>query len=107
MESLTVDGSTRDYLLLEYRGGDRLYIPTDQMDRVQKYVGGGDEDTVPHLSKLGGSEWQGRVNRAKASAKKLAVDLAELYAARASVRGFAFSKDTPWQTQLEERFPYQ
>ena len=78
VESLTVDGSTRDYLLLEYRGGDRLYIPTDQMDRVQKYVGGGDEDTVPHLSKLGGSEWQGRVNRAKASAKKLAVDLAEL-----------------------------
>ncbi len=107
VESLTVDGSTRDYLLLEYRGGDRLYIPTDQMDRVQKYVGGGDEDTVPHLSKLGGSEWQGRVNRAKASAKKLAVDLAELYAVRASVRGFAFSKDTPWQTQLEERFPYQ
>ena len=107
VESLTVDGSTRDYLLLEYRGGDRLYIPTDQMDRVQKYVVGGDEDTVPHLSKLGGSEWQGRVNRAKASAKKLAVDLAELYAARASVRGFAFSKDTPWQTQLEERFPYQ
>ena len=107
VESLTVDGSTRDYLLLEYRGGDRLYIPTDQMDRVQKYVGGGDEDTVPHLSKLGGGEWQGRVNRAKASAKKLAVDLAELYAARASVRGFAFSKDTPWQTQLEERFPYQ
>lgn len=107
VESLTVDDSTRDYLLLEYRGGDRLYIPTDQMDRVQKYVGGGDEDTVPHLSKLGGSEWQGRVNRAKASAKKLAVDLAELYAARASVRGFAFSKDTPWQTQLEERFPYQ
>ena len=107
VESLTVDGSTRDYLLLEYRGGDRLYIPTDQMDRVQKYVGGGDEDTVPHLSKLGGSEWQGRVNRAKASAKKLAVDLAELYAARVSVRGFAFSKDTPWQTQLEERFPYQ
>ena len=107
VESLTVDGSTRDYLLLEYRGGDRLYIPTDQMDRVQKYVGGGDEDTVPHLSKLGGSEWQGRVNRAKASAKKLAVDLAELYAARASVCGFAFSKDTPWQTQLEERFPYQ
>ena len=107
VESLTVDGSTRDYLLLEYRGGDRLYIPTDQMDRVQKYVGGGDEDTVPHLSKLGGSEWQGRVNRAKASAKKLAVDLGELYAARASVRGFAFSKDTPWQTQLEERFPYQ
>ena len=106
VESLTVDGNTRDYLLLEYRGGDRLYIPTDQMDRVQKYIGGGDEDSVPHLSKLGGSEWQGRVNRAKESAKKLAVDLAALYAARSAISGFAFSKDSPWQVQLEERFPY-
>ena len=101
-----MDGNTRDYLLLEYRGGDRLYIPTDQMDRVQKYIGGGDEDSVPHLSKLGGSEWQGRVNRAKESAKKLAVDLAALYAARSAISGFAFSKDSPWQVQLEERFPY-
>lgn len=107
VESLTVEGNTRDYLLIEYRGGDRLYIPTDQMDRVQKYVGGGDQDTVPHLSKLGGSEWQGRVNKARESAKKLAVDLAALYAKRASLKGFAFSKDSAWQVQLEERFPYQ
>jgi len=107
VESLTVEGNTRDYLLIEYRGGDRLYIPTDQMDRVQKYVGGGDEDSVPHLSKLGGNEWQSRVNRAKASAKALAVDLAALYAKRANLKGFAFSKDSAWQVQLEERFPYQ
>jgi len=107
VESLTVEGNTRDYLLIEYRGGDRLYIPTDQMDRVQKYVGGGDEESVPHLSKLGGNEWQNRVNRARDSAKKLAVDLAALYAKRANLKGFAFSKDTSWQVQLEERFPYQ
>lgn len=107
VETLTVQDNTRDYLLLEYRGGDRLYIPTDQMDRVQKYIGGDGEDTVPHLSKLGGSEWQNRVNRARESAKKLAVDLAALYATRLGGKGFAFSKDTPWQVQMEERFPYR
>ncbi|MDO4493417.1 MAG: transcription-repair coupling factor [Clostridia bacterium] len=106
VESLTVDGKTRDYLLLEYKGGDRLYIPTDQLDRVQKYIGGGEEDIVPPLSKLGGQDWANRVNKAKNSAKKLAVDLAALYAERASVKGYAFQKDTAWQVQLEERFPY-
>ena len=107
VETLTVQDNTRDYLLLEYRGGDRLYIPTDQIDRVQKYIGGGDEETVPHLSKLGGSEWQNRVSRARESARKLAVDLAALYANRMGGKGFAFSKDSAWQVQMEERFPYR
>lgn len=107
VETLTVQGHTRDYLLLEYRGGDRLYIPTDQLDRVQKYIGGGDEDAAPGLSRLGGNEWQSRVSRARESAKKLAVDLAALYAGRIDGRGFAFSKDTPWQVQMEARFPYR
>ncbi len=107
VEALTVQGNTRDYLLIEYRGGDRLYIPTDQLDRVQKYIGGGDEDTLVQLSKLGGADWENRVNRAKSAAKKLAVDLAALYAARMAEKGFAFSKDTPWQTQFEERFGYE
>lgn len=107
VEALTVDGNTRDYLLIEYRGGDRLYIPTDQLDRVQKYVGGGDEDVGPSLSKLGGADWTNRVNRAKSAAKKLAVDLAALYAERANAKGFAFSKDTAWQRTFEERFPYE
>ena len=106
VETLTVQGHTRDYLLLEYRGGDRLYIPTDQLDRVQKYIGAG-EDAAPGLSRLGGGEWQSRVNRARESAKKLAVDLAALYAGRMNGRGFAFSKDTPWQAQMEARFPYR
>ncbi len=107
VEPLSVQGNTRDYLLIEYRGGDRLYIPTDQLDRVQKYIGGGDEEIAPPLSKLGGAEWTNRVNKAKSAAKKLAVDLAALYAERASAVGFAFSKDTAWQRTFEERFPYE
>ncbi len=106
VEQLTVTGCTRDYLLFEYRGGDKLYIPTDQLDRIQKYTGAG-EDVTPQLSRLGGSEWQQRVGRAKASAKKLAVDLAALYAARSSHRGFAFSRDTEWQRRLEASFAYE
>lgn len=106
VEALSIQGNTRDYLLIEYRGGDRLYIPTDQLDRIQKYIGGGEEDTVVPLSKLGGADWENRVNRAKSAAKKLAVDLAALYAARTSETGFAFSPDTAWQVQFEERFPY-
>ncbi|MEN6635067.1 MAG: transcription-repair coupling factor, partial [Clostridiaceae bacterium] len=107
VEPLTVQGNTKDYLLIEYRGGDRLYIPTDQLDRVQKYVGGGEEEMGPQLSKLGGAEWTNRVNKAKNAAKRLAVDLAALYAERASAVGFSFSKDTAWQRTFEERFPYE
>ena len=107
VEALCVQGSTRDYLLIEYRGGDRLYIPTDQLNRVQKYVGGGEEEAAPQLSKLGGADWANRVERAKSAAKKLAIDLAALYAERLNAKGFAFSKDAAWQRTFEERFPYE
>ena len=106
VEQLTVQNSTRDYLLFAYRGEDRLYIPTDQLDRIQKYIGA-DEDAPPQLSKLGGSEWQSRVTRARESAKKLAVDLARLYAFRSENRGFSFSPDNAWQKRMEEAFPYE
>jgi len=106
VEQLTVDNSTKDYLLFAYRGDDRLYIPTDQLDRIQKYVGA-DADVPPQLSKLGGAEWQQRVEKARQGAKKLAVDLARLYAARSSNGGFAFSKDSAWQKRLEDAFPYE
>ena len=106
VEQLTVDGSTRDYLLFAYRGDDRLYIPTDQLDRIQKYVGA-DAEVPPQLSKLGGTEWQQRVEKARQGAKKLAVDLARLYAARSANGGFAFSKDSAWQKRLEDAFPYE
>ncbi len=104
VEALTVQDNTRDYLLMEYAGGDRLYIPTDQLDRVQKYIGGEEE---PRLSKLGGNEWQRQVSRARHAVKELAIDLAKLYAERQNSRGFAFSKDSKWQIELEEKFPYQ
>ncbi len=106
IEQLTIEGSTKDYLLFAYRGSDRLYIPTDQLDCVQKYVGA-DAEIPPQLSKLGGTEWQQRVKKAREGAKKLAVDLARLYAARTQNSGFAFSKDTPWQKRLEDAFPYE
>ena len=107
VETMTVQKVTHDYLLLEYRGGDRLYIPTDQLDRIRRYVGGGDEDSVPQVSKLGGSDWQNKVAKAQASVKKLAVDLAALYSDRLNGKGFAFSPDTEWQKRMEESFPYQ
>ena len=106
VEQLTVQNTTRDYLLLVYKGGDKLYIPTDQLDRIQKYMGAG-EDTVPQLSKLGGNEWQNRVSKARSAAKKLAVDLVELYAKRTAEPGFAFSPDSEWQKKLESAFPYE
>jgi transcription-repair coupling factor (superfamily II helicase) len=104
VETLAVQNITRDYLLLEYAGGDRLYIPTDQLDRVQKYICG---DEAPKLSKLGGHEWQRQVSRARGAVKELAFDLARLYAERQNANGFAFSPDTDWQKQMEARFPYQ
>ena len=106
VEQLTVQNATKDYLLFAYRGDDKLYIPTDQLDRIQKYIGA-DAETPPQLSKLGGAEWQQRVQRAREGAKKLAVDLARLYAARSQNGGFAFSKDSAWQKRLEDAFPYE
>ena len=105
-EQLTVQNTTRDYLLFVYQGNDRLYIPTDQLDRIQKYIGT-DEDHPPKLSKLGGNEWQARVARAKESVRKLAVDLARLYAFRTQENGFRFSPDNAWQKRMESAFPYE
>ena len=104
VETLVVQDITKDYLLMRYASGDQLYIPTDQLDRVQKYIGA---DDAPKLSKLGGSDWQRQVGRARAAVKELAFDLAKLYAERQSARGFAFSKDSAWQAQMEEQFPYE
>ena len=106
VEQLTVLNSTRDYLKIVYRGGDQLFIPTEQLDQIQKYVGA-DADAAPQLSKLGGGDWQRRVQKAREGAKKLAVDLARLYADRTERGGFAFSKDTAWQKRLEDAFPYE
>ena len=103
--TLTVGGVTRDYLHLVYAGSEKLYIPTDQLDRVQKYIGG--EEEKVRLSKLGSGEWQKTVSRTRESVKKLAFDLVRLYGERMNRKGFRFSPDTSWQTRLEENFPYE
>ena len=105
VEKLTAAGVTRDYLHLVYAAGDKLYIPTDQLDRVQKYIGG--EEEAAKLSKLGTGEWQRTVARTRESVKALAFDLVRLYGERMSHKGHAFSPDTQWQHALEDSFPYR
>jgi transcription-repair coupling factor (superfamily II helicase) len=100
-----VNEQKRDYLNIKYDGTDRLYIPTDQVDIIQPYIGM--DDKAPKLSKLGGSEWQRAKARTRKSVQKLAMDLVELYAAREATPGYRFSPDTPWQREFEEMFPYE
>ncbi|MFD7922304.1 transcription-repair coupling factor [Streptomyces sp. NPDC059740] len=108
MVQRTVQGATREYLLVEYapakRGqpGDRLYIPTDQLEQVTKYVGG----EAPTLHRLGGADWTKTKARAKKAVKEIAADLIKLYSARMAAPGHAFGADTPWQRELEDAFPY-
>lgn len=100
--------STRDYLVLEYapskRGypGDKLFVPTDQLDLLSKYVGG----EGPTLSKMGGSDWSQAKGKARKAVRDIAVELVKLYSARMSAKGHAFGPDTPWQRELEEAFPF-
>ncbi len=104
----TVQNATREYLLIEYgpskRGqpGDRLYVPTDQLDQVTRYVGG----EQPSLDKLGSGDWAKRKGRARKAVKQIAAELIRLYSARMATTGHAFSPDTPWQRELEDAFPY-
>jgi transcription-repair coupling factor (superfamily II helicase) len=108
MVQRTVQGATREYLLIEYapskRGqpGDRLYVPTDQLDQVTKYVGG----EQPSLDRMGGADWAKRKGRARKAVREIAAELIKLYAARTSAPGHAFEPDTPWQRELEDAFPY-
>ncbi len=104
VKTLRRDGNEREYLLLRYAAGDRLYVPTDQIDRVSRYVGAGDRPPV--LSRLGTQEWSRTKQRAKEAAEELAQELLALYATREIVPGFAFSRDTLWQQEMEASFPY-
>jgi transcription-repair coupling factor (superfamily II helicase) len=103
-----VAGATREYLVLEYasskRGqpADRLFVPTDQLDLVSRYVGG----EAPAVHRLGGADWQKAKGRARKAVKQIAGELIRLYAARQSTKGFSFSPDTPWQHELEDAFAY-
>lgn len=105
IEKLAVENIKRDYLKIKYQEGDYLYIPTNQLDLIQKYIGS--EGNVPRLHKLGGDHWVKTKKRVKESLRELAEELIRLYAKRQSMEGHAFSKDTVWQRQLEELFPYE
>jgi transcription-repair coupling factor (superfamily II helicase) len=102
MVTRTVAGASRDYLLLEYRGADKLYLPSDQIEALTPYSGG----ESPSLNRLGGSEWQRTRAKARAAVQRVAQQLVVLYRRRLHIAGHAFSPDTPWQHQLEGSFPY-
>ncbi len=97
-------GGEKEYILIEYASGDRLYVPTDQIDRVGRYVGAGEQEPV--LSRLGTQEWLRTKRKVKEAVEDIADDLITLYASREVVPGFAFSKDTVWQQEVEAAFPY-
>ncbi|MFZ0080193.1 MAG: transcription-repair coupling factor, partial [Trebonia sp.] len=108
LTSRTAAGATREYLVLEYAPGrrghppDRLYVPTDQLDEVTKYVGG----EAPTLHRLGGADWAKTKGRARKAVREIAAELIRLYSARMASPGYAFGPDTPWQRELEDAFPY-
>ena len=109
MVQRTVGGAEREYLVLEYAASkrgqppDRLFVPTDQLDLITKYVGG----EAPAVHRLGGADWQKAKGRARKAVKQIAGELIRLYAARQASKGYAFGLDTPWQRELEDAFPYQ
>ncbi|MFC2012800.1 transcription-repair coupling factor [Chloroflexota bacterium] len=102
--TLRTDNTEREYLVLGYAAGDKLYVPTDQVDRVSRYVGAGERPPV--LSRLGTAEWTRTKQKAKEAAEIAAEELLTLYASREVVPGISFSRDTPWQQELEASFPY-
>ncbi len=105
MQQLVVDNAKRDYLKIKYKDGDYLYIPSTQLDSIQKYIGS--EGKAPRLNKLGGSEWAKTRKRVRESLKELAFGLLQLYAQRQELKGHAYPADTVWQRQFEEQFPYE
>ena len=103
MVKRAIGGVERDYLLLEYRGDDKLYVPSDQIDAVRHYTGG----DSPSLSRLGGGDWTKTKARVKAEVQAVAQELVVLYQTRLHTPGHAFPQDTPWQRELEDAFPFR
>jgi transcription-repair coupling factor (superfamily II helicase) len=102
----TVDEIRREFLQVEYSDGDQLFVPIHQSDRITRYVGSGEGQDAPALSRLGSQEWESSKERARAAVEEVARDLLDLYARRLTVSGYAFSPDATWQHELEASFPY-
>ena len=105
LSTLEIDGIRRDYLLVHYRGTDRLYIPIEQIEMIRKYVGA--EGKAPRLHSLGSGEWQRVKSRVRESVREMARELLALYASREMAPGYSFGPDHPWQLEFESRFPYE
>ena len=105
VNTIKADGTVKDYIKIKYQNDDILYVPTNQMDMIRKYVGG--DKIQPKLNKLGSKDWENSEYRVKKNLREVARELIELYAKREKSQGFAFSKDTPWQNEFENKFPYQ
>jgi transcription-repair coupling factor (superfamily II helicase) len=101
---MKVQGIEKDYLLVQYEGNDKLYVPVDQIDRVQKYIGS--EGGAPNVNRLGGTDWARTTAKAKRQVKEMAGELIQLYAARQSAPGHPYMEDTPWQREMEDAFPH-
>ena len=102
---LQSEGTWRDYLLIQYSGNDKLYVPVEQLERVQRYIG--NPNQPPKLNSLGGGEWARQKGKVRESLKTMAFDLKQLYAERSQRTGYAFSKATPWQREFEDEFPWE
>lgn len=105
IDQLSVNGVKKDYMRVVYQGGDNLYVPIDQMDKIQKFIGSNTEKIK--LNKLGSSEWSKAKAKVKKEIEDMTKDLVELYAKREKIKGYKFSKDTLWQSEFETLFPYQ
>ena len=106
IEKVTVEGTVKDYIKIEYKGGSFLYILATQLDALQKYTGG-ENASAPRLNQLGGKEWTKTRTRVQTAVKDIAADLVRLYAARQNKEGYAYGPDTVWQREFEEMFPYE
>ena len=105
VNTITADGTTKDYIKLKYKNDDILYIPTNQLDSIRKYIGG--DNINPPINSIRSKDWVKTKEKVKNNLRAVARELIELYAKREKTKGYAFSKDTPWQQQFEEKFPYQ
>lgn len=105
IEKLKIQGITKDYLIIQYKAKDRLYLPIEQMSMIQKYIGS--DSVKPKINRLNSNEWARTKFRTKKAIQEMAMDLLELYAKREQLTGYQFSEDFPWQKEFEEMFPYE